>query len=637
MKKFMRHAILSGTFVVLYIFIKPTHAQQNPTVSNFANQITVRIEGAVQGSGVIINRKGDKYTVLTAWHVLSPNKPGEDIDIITSESSSYSSSIKDTTRLGKIDLATIEFTSSSYYPTAKKAKNLDNVKSDIIYVSGYPISKGLDSMQTIGNLVANAEVGIDQGYQLIYTNKTEAGMSGGPILNSTKELIGIHGRGEINETTQSSPYSIKKTNINLGIPIYFYEQHISGKSISPISQEASTWDDYYALFSSLKSRAQISNQLEKEIDLVPTELKLTEKMINIRPQHAEGYILKCLIEAQGSSQKVAKSPTCLQGLKLLRKYNILMQEAWESLDNNQQFALAKLDKASEIVSTMGVENYQLRANIIAGIGNPKDAIKIATKGLLIAEDLSANGVSLMFSRRLKESDDHAYDNAIISGLYHARGKAFIKTGDFSSAIKDLNAALDFNYKCEVTNSLPLDQRFIQEARILVDLASATLMKTRDKRPTCKIYSRVEYLNSKSKEKVNFMPFKKLCDEFNADKSSQPRLLTRKGMDMVSSILCSQKSMFDQNGVAKTGEAYYRALAMQSAPPIAHAESYIDYIKNDPELYSRFKSDDSLNAWARTIVYNSSKKCPNSFPLHQAPNEDWNWNNVWNTYEPRKEF
>ena len=53
-------------------------------ISNIAKKITVRIEGAGDpGSGVIVKKDGNRYTVLTAWHVVKDNRIGEEVGIIT--------------------------------------------------------------------------------------------------------------------------------------------------------------------------------------------------------------------------------------------------------------------------------------------------------------------------------------------------------------------------------------------------------------------------------------------------------------------------------------------------------------------------------------------------------------------------
>lgn len=52
-------------------------------VARIAEGITVRIEGATQGSGVLVKKEGNRYTVLTAWHVVEGNRPGEGLAIFT--------------------------------------------------------------------------------------------------------------------------------------------------------------------------------------------------------------------------------------------------------------------------------------------------------------------------------------------------------------------------------------------------------------------------------------------------------------------------------------------------------------------------------------------------------------------------
>jgi hypothetical protein len=65
---------LLGTAVgtgALLVSQAPAQPQSAEDVAKAAQAITVRIEGATQGSGVLVKREGNRYTVLTAWHVVS--------------------------------------------------------------------------------------------------------------------------------------------------------------------------------------------------------------------------------------------------------------------------------------------------------------------------------------------------------------------------------------------------------------------------------------------------------------------------------------------------------------------------------------------------------------------------------------
>ena len=635
MNKAFQRYFLATLAISPLLGIDSASAQNIVTTPDIAEQITVRIEGATQGSGVLVKRTKNTYTVLTAWHVLSPNRPGEDIDIITNRRTTYTSSIKNVSRIGNVDLAIINFTSNSHYSTAEIAKDTINAKNKIIYVSGHPISKGLDSIQTAGSLIANADVSIDQGYQLIYTNSTEAGMSGGPIFNSDGKLIGIHGRGEVNQSKQANRTGITKTNINLGIPIYFYQQFSRGLPISSLSQEASTWDDYYALFTSLNARAQISAEQENNYDTIPTELKFLSKMIDTRPNHSLGYILTCSIETQGSWQEFQNNETCQQGLRLVKKYKTLVDEAWQAVENNDpQSTLDKLNNANEYLSSIGAENFMLRARITAGIGDPLEAVNIATAGISVSEELLAKNIPLVTTRKLEGFDENDFNNFVLGGLYFARGQAYNKLGEYNLATLDLNKALQLEMDDKMRDIVPPEDRYVDEASIYIQLAFAKMIETRNKRLFCKIYIRADYLNSISKSPAKDYGLKNVCDEFYSDKSLQPKAHTREGMDNLSQGLCSTLSLSDENGNLKIGESLTRALK-QSRYPIDHVQDYIYVIKTDSDMYSTFKSDESLSAWAMTIVYNSSKLCPDSWVPHLAPDEDMNWNGIWNQYMPQK--
>jgi serine protease Do len=87
-----------------------------------------------------------------------------------------------------------------------------------VYVSGWPIPEQAITKST--NLitegkVAGLQVGDADGYELMYGNSTAPGMSGGPVIDTSGRVIGIHGRAAGNQESG-------KVGINLGIPINLF-------------------------------------------------------------------------------------------------------------------------------------------------------------------------------------------------------------------------------------------------------------------------------------------------------------------------------------------------------------------------------------------------------------------------------
>ncbi len=103
----------STTAVVLSA--SKAEAKDASEIARIAKAITVRIEGATQGSGVLVKKEGNRYTVLTAWHVVKDNLPGEEVGIITSDSKEHSWEAKSLKRLGEVDMAVLTFTSRNKY------------------------------------------------------------------------------------------------------------------------------------------------------------------------------------------------------------------------------------------------------------------------------------------------------------------------------------------------------------------------------------------------------------------------------------------------------------------------------------------------------------------------------------------
>ncbi|WP_309741904.1 tetratricopeptide repeat-containing serine protease family protein, partial [Chamaesiphon sp. OTE_20_metabat_361] len=194
-------------------------AKSSVEIANTARAITVLItepEPDKFGSGVLLQRQGDIYTVITSAHVFK-NKTSYKIK--TSDDRQYeiiNSSIRSAP--GNIDLAIVKFRSTVKYPTAKLGNSTILKSGMAIYVAGFPDtgkSKSVTKPEFVfstGKVSANSSRKFEQGYSLVYSNETQPGMSGGPVLNSAGELVAIHGRGDRDNNNV-------KTGFNLGIPI----------------------------------------------------------------------------------------------------------------------------------------------------------------------------------------------------------------------------------------------------------------------------------------------------------------------------------------------------------------------------------------------------------------------------------
>jgi tetratricopeptide (TPR) repeat protein len=200
----------------------PAIAKTAPEINHIAKAMTVSIVGPnkhgelSQGSGVIIQQQGNTYTVLTAAHVVS--KTDATYQITTPDAKPYQI-IPKSIRLApeNIDLALVEFQTPLPYATAKIGDSNQLNGGMDLYVAGFPLPTAVITETVFvfreGKVTANSAKSFDRGYALLYSNDTLPGMSGGPVLNSEGELVGIHGRGDREEDTGM------KTGFNAGIPI----------------------------------------------------------------------------------------------------------------------------------------------------------------------------------------------------------------------------------------------------------------------------------------------------------------------------------------------------------------------------------------------------------------------------------
>tara|TARA_Y100001968_G_C19425454_1_gene754085 strand:- start:1493 stop:1990 length:498 start_codon:yes stop_codon:yes gene_type:complete len=157
-----------------------------------------------------------------------------------------------------------------------------------------------------GDVIANAKVEIKDGYQLLYSNPTLLGMSGGSVINFNGELVGIHGRAEIQGQVSRELDKLVATGTNKAVPINYYQQYLSGQILTKTTNKASTLDDYFAL---IETRIG-SKGKGREI------IYLAKKSIKIEPS-ALGYFYLALGKSQLKDYEGA-----IKGLNTIKKLSI---------------------------------------------------------------------------------------------------------------------------------------------------------------------------------------------------------------------------------------------------------------------------------------------------------------------------
>ncbi|MCC5634576.1 serine protease [Nostoc sp. CHAB 5844] len=186
-----------------------------PEVNKIAKQITVRIDGANTGSGVIVNQQGNTYTVLTNMHVV---EYAGNYRLQTYDGRVYAFTHKQTQTVSRgVDLAVLEFTTTATYHTAEIG-NSDQLNEGMsVYVAGWADPDAISNQRSYrfqdGRIAARITGGRN-GYNLVYSNVTKPGMSGGPILDEQGRLVGINGQALTDERIEVTDF--------YGIPINIY-------------------------------------------------------------------------------------------------------------------------------------------------------------------------------------------------------------------------------------------------------------------------------------------------------------------------------------------------------------------------------------------------------------------------------
>ncbi|MBD2501390.1 serine protease [Anabaena azotica] len=432
-------------------------------VNNIAQEITVRIDVPTlrecSGSGVIVGKQGNTYTVLTAEHVVRSSRKCDRslLEVITPDGKQHQIRVNEQNlkTVTDADLAILQFTSNQNYRVATLA-NYDIVKDkNYIFVSGWlglqpgrretqrQFTAGNVVSKQIGSLIAKNSLSLSYGYGLVYTNLTYQGMSGGPILDIRGRVIGIHGKSELEEITdKTGQLRLISLGVSYGVPISSFVR----------------WSQSVGMASIFK----VENNQPPKLTIEETK-PILEALFQVEKPKDTADAIDWLNYGWELARNTPESLGEKQAKEALRAIDKAIQldpnfyQAWYLrgfvqliLEENNVAALKSFEQATQIEPKFAPA-WRLRGLTLVNLEKLPEALQSFEQLVkLDPNDTSAEIfriILLLQAERWQEAlevSNRVLQKTPSSWAYFARGGVRIATGDIKGAMADLNQAISLN-------------------------------------------------------------------------------------------------------------------------------------------------------------------------------------------------
>jgi S1-C subfamily serine protease len=155
-----------------------------------AREVTVRVISEKNAaSGILIDKRGSTYLVLTNKHVLQADN---NIKVGTFDGKLYPANLVKSVDFQLADLALLSFQSNALYAAARLGKSSDLEIGEWVFSTGFPMRSQAWKFAE-GQYILSTPQPMQYAYAFGYSSAVEKGMSGGPVMDAYGRVIAVNG------------------------------------------------------------------------------------------------------------------------------------------------------------------------------------------------------------------------------------------------------------------------------------------------------------------------------------------------------------------------------------------------------------------------------------------------------------